>query len=344
MKRILLIVLLFSVQPLLNAQNIFGGKDGLNTTTDPKMSKSGISVSEVFQSGGFPGKASDTLGLTPFWQNELDNIGRTHNEALDFAFQRLRTSNLAGLTSSGASDLVASLASEFYTNRYGSILSFSQAQLKKKILDQGITPLPPVYLNISDPLRNTVGSISEVLAVLPESQTPADFENQVTSISNAAMGGLGSVEQTYLKAYTDVITKSVSYWDENAYNWESLSNRNGKPISMNRGFPGSSTITGKDFHLLAQDQVKGFSAGVGLDDNEQVTASQPTKQRHPCLRPIAIADGGGILNGAISGCVAGALFGAGVGCIPAAIFWAGVRGVSASIGAGIACIIMEAAQ
>ncbi len=287
------------------------------------------------------------LGLDAYWQSELDSVGIKHNEALAYAFERLQQEDLSNLSENEIIDLTATFISEFYTNKFGGLFSFSQNDLKSEILSIGITPADHHTLGISDELKQVVDSILSILENLGETETPGDFENQVNNIVNGTLGVLSIDEKVFLKGYKNLITKSFEFWDQNIEEWAELFDNESTAAKFNELKYDQDSLIYSDYSL--DDTMVDYSKDsrdnssicyLTLSDSKSLILSK-NRQRHPCATPIASADGGGLFSGLVRGCIVGALFGAGVGCLPAAIFWGGVQAATASLGAAITCLAMQ---
>lgn len=292
-----------------------------------------------------PAINSQSSELPVFWQKELDSIGIMHNRALSYAYNKLQTTDLTNLSESRITELTATFCSEFYTNRYGALLNFSQNDLKSEILSVGITPIDHNSLSISDQLKESISLIRSTLQNLGQTESSEDFGVMVTNIINENIDGLNENERIYLLAYEDLITKSFSYWDENIEDWGQLVG-NGTTAKLNLELLQNDKYLfySKDYHFDETKENTIFTLRNDqfyLNSNNTNLVFHQKRERHPCATVIASADGGGLFSGLIRGCITGALFGAGVGCIPAAIFWGGVQGVSGSIGAGVSCLAMQ---
>jgi hypothetical protein len=271
--------------------------------------------------------------LSSYWQNELDNIGITHNEAMDYAFQRLQQENLSNLTEQRVRELAAMYIAEFYTNRYGATFNFSQNDLYSDLLNNPITPPNHNTLSISNELKQTITSI---LSVLDQTESASVFESQVTNIVNQSIGQLAPTEQIYLTAYRNLVIKSFEYWTQNSSNWDQFSGSTSSSHLEN-----AQTALAYSFNSLdiLEDQKKDFINVNVYQDKYLQGPNQYTEKwwGHPCARAVVSSDAGGVLFGAIQGCGTGALFGAHIGCGAGAIFWGAVRGSVSSLGSAIAC-------
>lgn len=118
-----------------------GANVSISSVSPSFVSSNGISYSTQSFSGNCP---------DPYWQSELNNIGAIHNAAMDYAYNQLQQENLSNLSESRIAELAATYASQYFTNRYGQLLQFTQNDLYTEILNNGINPPHYNSLSISD--------------------------------------------------------------------------------------------------------------------------------------------------------------------------------------------------